>query len=357
LDASKLTYTYTINPRDVPDEATKSKDTICTDHMIIAHWKKSTGWSPPELKPYGPLSLHPTASCLHYAHECFEGLKAYRGDDGKLRLFRPDRNGIRLQISAERISLPPPPGEELEKLILALLHVDAGKWLPKQRAGEFLYIRPTIIGSNSQLGVQKPSEAMLYIIVGYMPPLDTMHGGKRLLTSPQDMVRSWVGGFGFAKVGANYGPSVLATQDAVSRGFHQVLWLYGDEGECTEAGGSNFFLVWRRRDGKKEMITAPLDDHLILDGITRRSCIELAKERLGDELEITERKFTIGEVLEASKENRLLESFAAGTAVSCCPLLGFRWISYAHMVLVVYYPYFAHSTQRSWYRYPHGPRR
>ncbi|KXG52081.1 Branched-chain amino acid aminotransferase II [Penicillium griseofulvum] len=307
LDASKLTYTYTTNPRDVPDEATKSKDTICTDHMITAQWQNSTGWSAPELKPYGPLSLYPTASCLHYAHECFEGLKAYRGDDGKLRLFRPDRNGIRLQMSAERISLPPPPGEELEKLILALLHVDAGKWLPKQRAGDFLYIRPTIIGSNSQLGVQKPSEALLYIIVGYMPRLDMMHGGKRLLTSPQDMVRSWVGGFGFAKVGANYGPSVLATQDA-----------------CTEAGGSNFFLVWRRRDGRKEMITAPLDDHLILDGITRWSCIELAKERLGDELEITERKFTIGEVLEASKENRLLESFAAGTAWFITPISHIR---------------------------------
>ncbi|KAJ5520964.1 Aminotransferase class IV [Penicillium fimorum] len=326
LDASELTYTYTTDPRDVPDEATaaKSKDTICTDHMIIARWKKDIGWSTPELKPYGPLSLLPTASCLHYAHECFEGLKAYRGDDGKLRLFRPDRNGVRLQMSAERISLPSPPAEELKKLILALLHVDGAKWLPKHRARDFLYIRPTIIGSNSQLGVQAPTEALLYIIVGYMPRLDMMEGGKRLLTSPQDMVRSWVGGFGYAKVGANYGPSVLATQDAASRGFHQVLWLYGAEGECTEAGGSNFFLVWRRKDRKKEMITAPLDDHLILDGITRRSCISLARERLGDELEITERKFTIGEVLEASNENRLLESFAAGTAWFISPISHIR---------------------------------
>ncbi|KAJ5371721.1 Aminotransferase class IV [Penicillium concentricum] len=326
LNASKLTYTYTTDPRDVPDEATatKSRDTICTDHMIIARWKKDIGWSTPELKPYGPLSLLPTASCLHYAHECFEGLKAYRGDDGKLRLFRPDRNGVRLQMSAERISLPAAPAEELKKLILALLHVDGAKWLPKHRAGDFLYIRPTIIGSNSQLGVQAPTEALLYIIVGYMPRLDMMQGGKRLLTSPQDMVRSWVGGFGYAKVGANYGPSVLATQDAASRGFHQVLWLYGAEGECTEAGGSNFFLLWRRKDGKKEMITAPLDDHLILDGITRRSCIALARERLGDELEITERKFTIGEVLEASNENRLLESFAAGTAWFITPISHIR---------------------------------
>ncbi|KAJ6127942.1 Aminotransferase class IV [Penicillium samsonianum] len=176
MDASKLIYSYTTDPRDVPDEATaaKSNDTICTHHMIIARWKKDIGWSTLELKPS-------SRQC-----PCFEGLKAYSGDDGKLRLFRPDRNGAGLQMSAERISLPPAPSEELKKLILALLHVDAAKWFPRHRAGDFLYIQPTIIGSNLQLGVQAPTEALLYIIVGDMPRLDMMQDGKRLTNSCQD---------------------------------------------------------------------------------------------------------------------------------------------------------------------------
>ncbi|GIC90345.1 branched-chain amino acid aminotransferase [Aspergillus udagawae] len=322
LDVSQLRYTYTTTPRNVPDAKTLggTHETICTDHMIVASWSATCGWSVPELKPYGPFSILPSASCLHYAYECFEGLKAYRGHDGKLRMFRTDRNCRRLLMSAERISLPKFDPDELEKLIYALLSVDGPKWLPKSRAGDFLYVRPTIIGTDSQLGVAKPTEALLYIIVGYMARMDTPTGGKRLLTSPDDMVRSWVGGFGYAKVGANYGPSVLATQEAYRQGYHQILWLYGPEGYCTEAGGSNFFVVWKRKDGKKELITAPLDDQLILDGVTRRSCLDLARERLMNELDVTERKFTISEIQEAAAESRLLESFAAGTAWFITPV-------------------------------------
>ncbi|KAF7591438.1 hypothetical protein BBP40_001540 [Aspergillus hancockii] len=320
LDASKITYTYTTNPREVPDEVTANSgdETICTDHMVIATWKAATGWSTPELKPYGPLTLMPTASCLHYATECFEGQKVYRGYDGKLRVFRPDRNAARLNMSAGRIALPQADPTEITKLIYALLAVDGAKWLPRERAGGFLYLRPTMIGTQPTIGLQAPKEAILCIILCYMPQQDTPPGGMRLLSSPQDTVRSWVGGFGYAKVGANYGPTVLAQQDATQLGFHQVLWLYGEQGECTEAGGSNFFVVWRRKDGKKELVTAPLDDRLILDGVTRRSCLELVQERLGDEMVVTERKYTIGELVEAAAEGRLLEAFAAGTAWFIC---------------------------------------
>ncbi|KAJ5202211.1 hypothetical protein N7449_004290 [Penicillium cf. viridicatum] len=140
LDASKLKYAYTTVPREVPNAETlaNNKKTICTDHMIVASWNVESGWSVPELKPYGPFSLLPSASCLHYAYECFEGLKAYRGHDGKLRMFRTDRNARRLPMSAERISLPQFDPDELEKLIYALLSVDGAKWLPKNRAGDFL---------------------------------------------------------------------------------------------------------------------------------------------------------------------------------------------------------------------------
>ncbi|KAL1864871.1 hypothetical protein Daus18300_007438 [Diaporthe australafricana] len=323
LDASKLTYTLTKSPRPVPDEATANSgtETICSDHMITASWSVSSGWAAPELKPYGPLSLMPTASCLHYATECFEGLKAYRGFDGKLRLFRPDCNAERFLMSSTRISLPGFPPAELERLILALMAVDGPKWLPRDRPGSFLYIRPAMIGTQPQLGVQAPKEALLFITVSFMPRMDTPQGGMRLHTSPKDMVRAWVGGFGYAKVGANYGPSLLATQEARSRGFGQILWLYGPEGYCTEAGASNFFVVWRCKEtGRTQLVTAPLDDRLILDGVTRRSVVQLARERLGDEVDIVERKYTIDEVLEADKEGRMIESFAVGTAYFVCPV-------------------------------------
>lgn len=317
LDASRLIYNLTSSTRPVPDEATANAapETVATDHMAIANWSEAAGWSAPEIKPYGPLSLMPTASCLHYATECFEGLKAYRGFDGRLRLFRPDRNARRMHMSAGRISLPLFEPEELEKLMIALLAVDGPRWLPRERPGAYLYLRPTLIGTQSQLGVQTPKEAMLYIIITFMPHLDKPAGGMRLHTSPEDMVRAWVGGFGYAKVGANYGPSLMATQDARRRGYHQILWLYGKDHECTEAGASNFFVVWKRKDGKKELITAPLDDKLILDGVTRRSVIDIARERLSHDVVVTERKYTIDEVIEAHSEGRILEAFAAGTAV------------------------------------------
>ncbi|KAF4943364.1 hypothetical protein FSARC_14940 [Fusarium sarcochroum] len=316
LMACKLSCNYTTTPNPVPNEAAilSSEESICTDHMVVAAWKRGAGWSEPTLKPYGPLNLPPTASCLHYATECFEGLKAYRGQDGRLRVFRIDHNVARLRTSAARISLPDFEPEEVKTLILNLLSVDADRWLPKDRAGDFLYVRPTMIGTSGQLGLQAPKEALLFIVLAYMPRLDVPPGGLRLYSSPEDAVRAWVGGFGYAKVGANYGPSVMVLQEAVKRGYHQVLWLYGQDRQCTEAGGCNFFVVWRRKDGKTELVTAPLDDKTILDGLTRRSCLELAKDRLGEEIEVTERNFTITEIAQAAAEGRLLESFAAGTA-------------------------------------------
>ncbi|KAK1828362.1 aminotransferase [Podospora conica] len=324
LDASKLTvHTADHTAREVPDEATAcaGNETICTDHMVTCKWTAAGGWEAPELKPYGPLTLMPTASVLHYATECFEGLKFFRGFDGKLRLFRPDLNARRMLMSTLRIALPGFDPKELEKLIIALVAKDGRKWLPRDRPGSFLYIRPAVIGTQPQLGVQAPKEALLFITASFMPRMDAPAGGMKLHTSPEDMVRAWVGGFGYAKVGANYGPSLLATAEARARGYGQILWLYGPEGYCTEAGASNFFVIWRAKDsGKLQLVTAPLDDKLILDGVTRRSIVELAKTRLPSELEVVERRYTIDEVLEADREGRIVEAFAAGTAFFICPV-------------------------------------
>ena len=279
----------------------------------------------------------PIASVLHYATECFEGLKLYRGFDGSLRLFRPDCNARRMLGSAARISLPGFNPAELEKLIMELVSVDGEKWLPRSRPGHFLYLRPTMIGSHGALGVQRPKEALLFIVACCFPPFDDPRGsietnhtatvdskmttapvkkpGLRLLASADDMVRAWPGGFGFAKVGANYGPSLIASAEARERGYDQILWLFGENCEVTESGASNFFVVWKTREGKLQLVTAPLGDKIILEGVTRRSVLELVRQRLAGEVECVERKYTMAEVVEASEEGRLVEAFACGTAV------------------------------------------
>lgn len=361
LDASSLITTLTTHPRPVPtaaELALPGADTVCTDHMITATWSASTGWSAPHLKPYGPLSLMPTASVLHYATECFEGLKAYRGHDGKLRLFRPDCNAARFLTSAQRIALPAFDPDQLEALVLALMAVDGAKWLPASAPGEFLYLRPAMIGTQAALGVQAPREALLFITASFMPRMDNAPGGMRLHTSPEDMVRAWVGGFGYAKVGANYGPSLLATAEARARGFGQVLWLYGADGYCTEAGASNFFVVMREKgSGKTQIVTAPLDDRLILDGVTRRSLLQLARERLGEEVEVVERRYTIQEVVEADAEGRLVEAFAAGTAVSSCAISEMEYCGLLTLNLVLCHTCVSHPPQRQGHSHEHGRER
>lgn len=246
--------------------------------------------------------------------------------------------------SAVRIALPAFDPKELQKLLEALIRVDGGKWLPKSRPGSFLYLRPTMIANAAALGVQKPEGALLYIIACCFPSLDEPREtsglgsarlgsgnafspekrlpGLKLLASKEDTVRAWPGGFGCAKVGANYGPSLVAQGEARARGFDQILWLLGQNCEVTEAGASNFFVVWKTREGKSQLVTAPLGDKVILDGVTRRSVLDLAAERLTigweelEPLEIEERKFTMRELEEAIEEGRLIEAFAAGTAVS-----------------------------------------
>ncbi|KAI1498111.1 aminotransferase [Biscogniauxia marginata] len=322
LDASALKVTLTQNPRPVPevDDPVYDSCNVCTDHMITAVWNSNTGWHAPELKPYGPFSLMPTASVLHYGTECFEGLKAYRGYDGKLRLFRPDCNARRMVASALRVGLPAFDSAELEKLIIKIMEVDGARWLPKSRPGQFLYLRPALIGSNPGLGVAAPTEATLFIISVCFPQMDTISGGISLLASEDDMVRAWPGGYGYAKVGGNYAGSLVAQAEASKQGFTQVLWLMDDERKVTEAGASNFMVVWRTKEGKLQLITAPLEDKIILDGVTRRSVLQLATDRLSspngdlEPLEVVEKWFTMEELLEAYQEGRFLEAFAVGTA-------------------------------------------
>ncbi|GAB7361497.1 hypothetical protein MBLNU230_g1553t1 [Neophaeotheca triangularis] len=357
LDASKINKTYTTSPRPVPepDSAETRAQKTCTDHMITARWTAASGWETPELKPYGPLAIMPSASVLHYATECFEGLKLYRGQDNQLRLFRVAKNCERMRKSTARIALPDFEPSELEKMITTLCATDGPKWLPPSRAGSFLYIRPTMIATDEALGVQRPQEALLYVIIACFPDmtrslanpappaftggapaskkpaLAPTPSGLKLIASSEDTIRAWPGGFGYAKLGANYGPSLVAQGEARARGYDQVLWLFGKESYVTEAGASNFFVVIRSRETQKlELVTAPLGERIILEGVTRASVLQLAQERLtasstfqrGDleALEVVEKRFTMADVIEALEEGRFVEAFAAGTAFFIAPV-------------------------------------
>ncbi|KAM0542301.1 hypothetical protein ACHAPJ_012866 [Fusarium lateritium] len=322
LNASKLKFIQASILQPVPEPASAELWTqnVATDHMVTCRWTVDEGWEGPIIKPFGDLTISPLASCIHYATQCFEGMKVYRGFDGLLRLFRPDRNAKRLAMSAKRVSLPDFDPEQLVELIKALVRVDAKRWLPEP--GSFRYIRPALIGTGRQLGVQVPKEVTLLITIvcwpdfsSESPPGVQPRSDLRLLTSRNDTIRAWPGGFGYAKVGANYGPSFASHCEAQEAGYDQILWLLGEDGQVTEAGASNFFaIIQDEHTSKPVLLTAPLTDKVILDGVTRRSVLELIESRLGGELEVREAKFTIRDLEAASQKGLLLEAFVSGTA-------------------------------------------
>ena len=187
-----------------------------------------------------------------------------------------------------------------------------------------------MIGSGPHLGVQKPKEALLFVIAVPWPDPSKKKTdqpgvpyGLKLYASQPDTIRAWPGGFGYAKLGANYGPSLVAHSQAQELGFDQVLWLFGEDRQVTEAGASNFFIVWENKEsGKLELVTPTLDNQLILPGVTRRSVLELARTRLTQSVgklaavDVVEKQFTIDDVQKAWEEGRIVEAFVCGTAVS-----------------------------------------
>ncbi|TEA21624.1 Branched-chain-amino-acid aminotransferase [Colletotrichum sidae] len=296
-----------------------------TAHMVQVPWSMEAGWGTPVMSPYGKIALEPTAS---------EGMKAYRGYDDKVRLFRPHLNCARMLSSNARVGLPAFDPTQLLRVITSFLSVECPRWLPDQ--GSNLYVRPAMIGSGSALGINQPPEALFFLFAALFPQASGQpHPGVRLLASSPEHIRAWPGGFGSAKVGASYGPAMVSHAAARAQGCTQTLWLFGEDRLVTEAGASNFFVVWRKKGAEGvELVTSSLDTGVILDGITRRSVLEIARERLaGDEafestgleaLDVVERPFTMGEIEEAHAEGRLVEAFVTGTAMFITPVASIR---------------------------------
>ncbi|KAJ7627352.1 branched-chain amino acid aminotransferase II [Roridomyces roridus] len=332
LDASRLTIQRAETLKPIPPPGTYGYGDIKTDHMLVMSFDPETGWSPPEIKPYGPFSIDPASNCLQYCTSTFEGLKASMNPAGKPVLFRPEANMARLSSSAARMALPPFDEAALLACIIKLVALES-RWIPTD-SGHSLYIRPTMIGTKPSIRVGASDHALLYVIVCPVgpyfptPPGAILHARSVSLLAVSEHVCSWPGGTGGYKLGLNYSLGFSPQLAAVKLGYDHLLWLlpHGQNEFITEAGAMNFFAVYEKEDGALTVVTPPLDG-TILPGITRLSALaEVAARTIQETLtsypeQLTvssecRRQLTIAELRAEHAAGTLRECFGVGTAVN-----------------------------------------
>ena len=274
-----------------------------TDHMLEADYKNGE-WQNIQIKPHQPLLFEPSLSALHYGQAIFEGMKAYKDNNGDTFLFRPYDNFHRFNISAARMNMPEISEEIFIEGLRQLLKMDKS-WIPPMR-DHSLYIRPLMFATDTALGV-KPSDTYKFMII--LSPTGPYYAEPMKIAVEEKYTRAAPGGVGFAKNAGNYGGSMLAATVAREEGYDQVLWTDAFEHKwLQEVGMMNVFFVINGI-----VITPTLDDGCILAGVTRSSAITLLKE-MG--LVVEERKIHIDELLEAYKRGLLEETFGTGTAAT-----------------------------------------
>ncbi len=281
-----------------------------TDHMFVMKWNREQGWHDAVIKPYQAFQIDPASTVLHYGQAIFEGLKAYKRDDGQIFLFRPQDNFERMNAGAVRMNMPRFPVDQVMKALKALVYLDRD-WIPESE-GATLYLRPTMIGVDPYLGLNPASTYLFYIIMSPVGAYYAEGFSPTKISVCTEYVRSVKDGVGFVKTAGNYAASMYATSEAQKAGYTQVLWLDACERTYVEeVGTSNIFF---KCGGT--LITPPLGGS-ILGGITRDSVIKLAKSW---GIEVEERPISIDEVLVASEDGSLEEVFASGTAAVISPV-------------------------------------
>ena len=286
---------------------------IFTDHMVVIPYRDGK-WQQGELKAYGPLTLDPSASSLHYGQAIFEGYKAFAQPDGSIKTFRPEQNAERFNRSAARLAMPAIPVELFLEAGDALIAQDRN-WVPKN-TGESLYMRPLMIATDPYLGV-RPSEEYLFVLFASPAGAYFPKGVKPVTVwISEDFVRAAPGGTGEAKCAGNYAASLMAQSQAQEKGCDQVVWLDAVHREyIEEMGGMNLFFVYK--DGEKVTVVTPELTGTLLPGITRRSLLEMAKD-LGYATE--ERKLSVQQWRDDIASGRMTEVFACGTAAVITPV-------------------------------------
>ncbi|MCL2370014.1 MAG: branched-chain amino acid aminotransferase [Firmicutes bacterium] len=292
-----------------------------TDHMVVMEYDNGK-WEDPQIMPYAPLSLDPSTCVFHYAQGIFEGLKAYKAEDGSVRLFRPRDNFRRMNDSASRVCIPSFDENKIYDALIELIKLDVD-WIPSEQ-GTSLYIRPSIIAIDNTLGVH-PSHKYLFFII--MCPVGAYYAsgfGAIKLFVEEQYIRAAKGGTGGHKVIGNYAASLKAASNATARGYAQVMWLDAKEHKYIEEVGSmNIFFVFGN-----ELITPALSGS-ILPGITRLSVIELAKSK---GWKVTERPISIDEVVKGVSSGKCSEIFGTGTAAVISPVGAFLYNGKEHIV-------------------------
>ena len=305
----EIKITKTENPKVKPTENLGFGKKF-SDHMFMMDYNREKGWYNARIVPFGYLTVHPAATVFHYGSEVFEGLKAYRRADGKVQLFRPIENARRLNNSAERIGLPQMPEEELLQAIIEFVRVEQD-WVPYGE-GESLYLRPYLFGNDEHLGVHSVSNATFIIIASpsgsYYP--EGINPVKIMIE--EEDVRAVKGGTGYAKCGGNYAASIRAGEKAEKQGYTQVLWLDGVERKYIEEVGA--MNVMFKIDGE---IVTPMLSGSILPGITRKSCIEVLKDK---GYNVSERLISIDELVDAMETGKMEEAWGCGTAAVVSPI-------------------------------------
>ncbi len=296
--------------RPVPELKNLVFGRLFSEHMFVMEYDCEKGWHSPRIEPYAPITLDPAAIVLHYAQTIFEGLKAYLGVDGRIRLFRPWDNVRRLNRSAERLCMPRVNEDLVLEAIQKLVLIDRA-WIPREK-GAALYIRPFMFGTEPSLGV-KPSHTYLFMII--LSPVSAYYQegfNPVKIYVTDEFVRAAPGGTGEVKAGGNYAASLKAAELAKSKGYTQVLWLDAVERRYVEEVGTmNIFFYF-----EDELVTPALSGS-ILPGITRDSVIQLARSW---GLPVTERKISIEEVIAGIEDGRLRECFGTGTAAVISPV-------------------------------------
>jgi len=274
-----------------------------TDHMLVAKYANGN-WESVEIMPYQPLSLEPSLVAIHYGQSIFEGIKAYRYENGDAFIFRPYDNYKRFNISAERMCMPTVPEEIFIDGMKQLIELDK-EWIPTE-ADHSLYIRPFMFSTDTIIGV-KPSDSYLFIII--LSPTGPYYAAPMKICVEETYTRAAPGGVGFAKNAGNYGASLLATQIAKQKGYDQILWTDAFEHKwLQEVGTMNVFFIIN-----KTAVTPSLEEGTILAGVTRDTAITILKE-MG--LTVEERKISIDELLEVYHNGTLKEAFGTGTAAT-----------------------------------------
>jgi len=283
-----------------------------TDHQIIIDWTKEDGWHNARVEPYGPMLMDPASAVLHYGQEIFEGIKAYRHEDGSIHTFRPHANAARLQKSARRMALPELPAELFVESLKQLIQID-GAWVPEPVNEKTLYIRPFEIAAEAFLGVRAAQRAEYRVIASPVGAYFA-NGIKPVnIWIALDSARAGRFGTGEAKTGGNYAASLLAQGEGYENGCSQVLFLDAESHTyIEELGGMNVFFVYK--DGH---VVTPSLDGTILHGITRDSVIQLLRDR---NISVEERAVTLDEIRDAYNSGEITEIFACGTAAAITPI-------------------------------------